>query len=80
MLSLEHVVLTDLTWFVLKRKRGKIITCIIMFHMQTRRRELILTTKHTLDCGFSDCSTPTPNGSPSIAYYYKVANVHKTLY
>jgi len=53
--------------------------------MQTRRREVILTTKHTLDCDFSNCSVPTPNGSPSIVYWYtvlinKATNVHITLY
>jgi len=36
-----------------------------------RRRELIFSTKHTLHRGFSNCSTPTPNGSPNIVYWYK---------
>jgi hypothetical protein len=33
-----------------------------MLQMRARRRELILFTKHTLDCGFLNCSTPTTNG------------------
>jgi hypothetical protein len=56
-----------------------------MLLVRARRRELILSTKHTLDYGFSNCSTPTTNGSTSIAYWYgvlinKVANVRITWY
>jgi len=79
LLSSEHVVLTDLTLVGIKKKVGQ----NDHMHNYTSYANQ-MTRADPFHETYSNCSTPTPNGSPSIVYWYKVlinmaANVHITL-